>query len=278
MNLEEYPESRTPVSGQHAQVDPAELTNAFLDAAKERGAKLGIGSVEGLNTEDGRVISVCLESGINVPVKDDLVVAMGPWSCRVEDWLDIPVPVDGVLSTSLVWDNLEHDLEAAALFCEDDSNGCNLEVIPRLNKSLFLSGCGESQTMSPATLRGPHRPKPGEELPSQSRAMAAQKSIRTLNFVANLPPDDIRACIRPAAPDGMPIVGKVLENVYVATGGGPWGITWGPLMGLMVASMIQGDDLPMRAATVNPGRFDTMIYRTLLEQRGKEAWSADKEP
>ena len=49
------------------------------------------------------------------------------------------------------------------------------------------------------------------------------------------------ACIRPATKDGMPIVNEVIEDsrVFVATGGGGWGIMQSFFIGEMVKNMIK---------------------------------------
>lgn len=270
-----------PIEGRAAQVDPAELTHALLKKAIDRGARLEVGMVDGFEFDDDeeRVTAIRFNNGthLHVPDDDNVVVALGPWSCRLEDWLQIPVPIEGVSSTSLLWENIDLD-PPAALFCNEDWNGCHLEILPpRPNsKSLYVSGTGGSKQLSPSFLRGPDRPIPGDEIPSSLSVAAAQCSLEKLTIV-DRPPDQIRACIRPVSPDGIPIVGKLLKtNVYVASGGGPWGITWGPLMGLMVASIIRGTDPPIRLGPLSPRRFDTMIYRMLMEQRGKEAWGIQK--
>lgn len=272
--------SHTPVPGRAAQVDPAELTCALLEKAMDRGATLEIASVDGFDTLEGRVSSIRFENGTDlaIPHDEDIVVALGPWTCRLEDWLNIPLPIEGVRSTSLVFEAIEDQLvqHPAALFCEEDSNGCHLEIFPRSDNSLFISGCGRSKQISPATLRGPDRPVPGSEGDEsawlQGRAVAAMRGLQALPFEISLTPTSLRACTRPVSPDGVPIVGKVSENVFVATGGGTWGITWGPLLGMTVAYMLREREAPIRVKDLNPSRFDTLIYRTLLEQRGKEAW------
>ena len=66
-----------------------------------------------------------------------------------------------------------------------------------------------------------------------------KKSVSFPNLPLPPPPDEIQACIRPNSPDGIPLVGKILDNCYVATGGGPWGITYGPLMGQEIAKQIE---------------------------------------
>jgi glycine/D-amino acid oxidase-like deaminating enzyme len=223
--------------------------------------------------------SISFEDGTSLEVAEDedVVIALGPWSCRIEDWLGKPLPLDGVLSTSMIWENIPKDstCDDSALFCKEDSNGCHLEVFPRsYDQSLYVSGLGESEVISPKVFRGLDGPDPKRKCtPNLSRAAAAQTSLERLQLpssISSRPPDIVQACIRPVAPDGMPILGKVLDNVYVATGGGPWGITWGPLMGLSIASMIldeDDDDPPIRLGPFKPERFDTLIYRTLLKER-----------
>ena len=52
----------------------------------------------------------------------------GPWSCQAEDWfedvgLHVQLPMQGVKSTSIVWEAKEQ-VDATALFCgEDDRFG-----------------------------------------------------------------------------------------------------------------------------------------------------------
>lgn len=70
------------------------------------------------------------------------------------------------------------------------------------------------------------------------------------------------------SPDGVPIVGNVFGNVYIATGGGPWGITWGPLMGKTLSALISDEEgPPIRLGSLKPQRFDTLIYQQLLKSR-----------
>ena len=76
-----------------------------------------------------------LAGGEIVPVEGDVVVALGPWSCLLESWLDVPMPMEGAWSTSLVYSAPAAHAETealsdalasapAALFCEEDGRGC----------------------------------------------------------------------------------------------------------------------------------------------------------
>jgi len=195
--------------------------------------------------------SLVLDDGTmrNLEDEEPVVVAMGPWTSRLEDWLQIPMPIDGVLSTSIVWDHLQLlGEEPSALFCEEDLYGYHLEIFQRYDKSLYISGLGNSKSIKASVFRGPDRPIPGKEVPS--RPDAALRSLDKSHLLVATSelssPDLVRACIRPMSPDGMPIVGNIgNSNIFVASGGGQWGITWGPLLGQLVANMICGKALPL---------------------------------
>jgi glycine/D-amino acid oxidase-like deaminating enzyme len=119
-------------------------------------------------------------------------------------------------------------------------------------------------------LRSDERPSPQDCPPDMARAAAAQRSLKKVGY-GRSQADVVQACVRPMSPDGVPIVGKLFGNVYVATGGGPWGITWGPLMGKSLASLINDDDdPPIRLGPLKPERFDTLIYQQLLKSRAPE--------
>ena len=119
-----------------AQVHPREYTNALMDAAIARGAKLMIGKVEGMETVEGEgggtKVRAVVVDGQELPA-DKVVIAMGPWSVLAEDWLGLPVPMQGIWSTSVVY-NHESTKRVAeepyAMFCDEDDNGCHLEVPP----------------------------------------------------------------------------------------------------------------------------------------------------
>ena len=271
--------------GDAALVDPAELVSCMMDKVlNQQNNSFHKGTVSGLELDSSGscVTGVHIESGPlkTIPVSRDepVVIALGPWTSRIEDWLQTPMPIEGVLSTSLIYNDgiLESDI-GSAFFFDEDSNGCHLEVFGRRDKSLYISGCGESQVMSTRLMRSNERPSPTIPCsPDFARASAAQASLQAAGYerpcVTGTPSTeqsvDTQACIRPMSPDGLPVVGKLLENVFVATGGGPWGITWGPLMGKSLASLIKEDeDTPIRLGPLSPRRFDTLVYKTLLKSR-----------
>ena len=270
----------TPLSGDAALVDPAELVASMMDRVLSKSnCSFRQENVSGLKVDASGscVTEIEFESNAVLQLQEDeaVVIALGPWSSRIEDWLGIPMPIEGVLSTSLIYqDGIPNKDVGTAFFFDEDSNGCHLEVFGRCDKSLYVSGCGESQIIGTQQLRSDQRPSPITPCaPDATRAAAAHTSLRNAGYNQHLNPSIVQACIRPMSPDGVPVVGKLLGNVYVATGGGPWGITWGPLMGQSLACLILGDDdenPPVRLGPLSPKRFDTFVYKSLLKSRSSD--------
>jgi tRNA 5-methylaminomethyl-2-thiouridine biosynthesis bifunctional protein len=82
-------------------------------------------------------------------------------------------------------------------------------------------------------------------LPGASRGLDAEKL-------------DGRVAFRAVVRDRLPIVGPMAPSLYGAFAYGSRGLLWAGLAGEMIASMLEGNPLPveqMLAAAVDPGRF-----------------------
>jgi glycine/D-amino acid oxidase-like deaminating enzyme len=76
-----------------------------------------------------------------------------------------------------------------------------------------------------------------------SRVAAAMKSFGGLsNSIGGdgKEPNVTQACMRPCAPDAMPILGPVdgISNAYMATAHNCWGILWSPVTGEIISQLI----------------------------------------
>ena len=276
--------SNSNLEGKAALVDPCELTTSMIGRMIEHGGQLQIGSVDDIIMDGGYATEISFDDGesLSIQPEEPLVIAMGPWSSRLEDWIQQPVPVEGVSSTFLQWDNgqglLQQNRDTSAIFCKEDSNGCHLEIFQRparKKRSLYVSGCGGSESINPASFRSPDRPHPirNPPKPNISRSQAALSSLNNIgnNESSICDPTKIGACIRPVTPDGLPIVGKLnrSKNMYLVTGGGPWGISWGPIMGKVMAAILTEEDPPIRRLSqLSPERYNTLVYKTLMDNRG----------
>lgn len=80
---------------------------------------------------------------------------MGPWTgALVEDWFGIPCPMEGIKSTSMLYKSVPAVcVDPFAVFCDEDTNGCHLEIYPRPNGDVYVCGCGGSDHVRPERLR-----------------------------------------------------------------------------------------------------------------------------
>lgn len=275
-----------------AQVTPLELTTKLMEAAQARGAELRIGAVAGVSTApvagvseggeekgeggDGerRVTGVLLGDGEEIPC-DRVIVAMGPWSCLAEDWFGIPVPMQGIKSTSIVFTGSEAVAnDPYALFCQEDRNGCHLEVYPRPTGEVYLCGLGGSDYVDPPRLKaGGDCEKPEDILPDPSRVAAASKSFKGMSSLGNEPPAVSQACMRPCPPDGLPIMGAVpgVKGAYLSAGHNCWGILWGPVTGLLMSELL----VDGKASTVDIEAFSPSRFMAKAGKRGRRKGAAD---
>lgn len=271
-----------------AQVDPRELGEALLRASEEMGVEfIRECEVRGIDTsphaKGGRQVR-----GVRIAGGSDgdeefvecstVVVALGPWSCLLEDWLGVPMPMEGVWSTSLVW-NPQPALSAprppGAVFCEEDANGCSLEIYPRPNGELYVCGCGQSRMVGTQALRAGQLPPSAANQPDPTRVAAAHRSLASLGTEWSVMrhSDVQQACMRPCTPDGLPVMGAIqgVAGAYVAAGHNCWGILWAPVTGLAMAELItHGSASVVNLRPFSPRRFDTLVYRTLMAQRARE--------
>lgn len=265
------------LSGEAAQVDPAELSAALLREAVASGhCTLRIAEATGIDTAEAdgerHVTGVELAGGERVAC-ETVIVALGPWSCLVENWLGLPLPLEGVHSTSLVYEEAGAALAAqpAACFAEADARGCELELYPRPTGALYVSGCGQPRIVSTEELRAGGVPPRAADDPDASRVRAAEAGVAELIPSMGARPSDVQqACMRPCAPDGLPIIGALpgVRGAYVATGHNAWGICWAPVTGRAMAELVlEGEASVVNLRPFAPRRYDTPVYRTLMRQR-----------
>ena len=252
-----------------AQVVPRELCEKLFERS---GATLVVGAARGLETADAggdaRVTGVSVEDGAGATTTvpcDVLVCAMGVWSVLLEDWLGaatgLKVPLEGVYSSSVVFAGDDAvKAEPVALFCAEDSNSCHLEVYPRVDGSVYMCGIGGSDYVRGDRLReGGDLQDATKMKANPDRVAAAVASFSGLApFARGKDPELTQACMRPCAPDALPLLGVVpgTANVVLAAGHNCWGILWAPITGKLVAELIA--DGAVSSAPIDafaPGRF-----------------------
>ncbi len=83
------------------------------------------------------------------------------------------------------------------------------------------------------------------------------EALRVAPGLAGATLRETRIGLRPASPDGLPILGRVpgFEQVFLATGHGPSGLQLGPYSGALVADLLRGSPIALDLAPFRPERF-----------------------
>lgn len=216
-------------------VDSFLYTTLLAQAATYHGATLRSGHVCGIQHANGRVTGVLLDDGI--VACDQVVFAMGPWAKAAEVWLNVSIPIapqkGEIVRLTLPGPALTHD------FLSQD-----VELFSRSGGQVWCGAteewCGFDTTPSVA-----------------ARTLLLSKAIALMPTIAEASLVQHTACLRPVAPDRLPIIGKApgWDNVYLATGGAHKGILLSPAMGKALADLITAGTTTLAIAPCAPERF-----------------------
>jgi glycine oxidase len=220
-------------------VDSYLYTTALAKAAERYGATFRSGHVCGVQRAAGRVTGVLLEDG--ELACDTVVLAMGPWAGAAEAWLGCSIPIEPlkgeILRMALPGPALAHDILGPEMALYSRADG--------------LVWCGATTEW-----RG------FDTDPSESaRQFLWQGAIRLMPAMADARLVRQTVCLRPVAPDGLPIIGKAAgwDNVYLASGGGKKGILLSPGIGKAIANLITEGQTSLSIGVCAPERFAKVL-------------------
>ncbi len=221
----------------NARVDPGPYARAVLDAARRLGADLILAEATGLQHERGRVSGVRL--GADRLDCDGVVIATGPWCEAPGRWLDRPLPVSPLKGELLrvtppEAPRAELTFRAAGVYLAADDG-------------VWLGGTEDRVGFDPRpTADGARRIVAG--------IAALAPGLQTL------PVEDRWAGLRPATPDGLPIIGipEGWENVCLTLGGGRKGMLLSAGMGMAAAELLLDGRSDVEIAACDPRRFAAM--------------------
>jgi glycine/D-amino acid oxidase-like deaminating enzyme len=262
-----------------AQVTSSELTEKMLQVAIDSvGTEVMIDTAINIiqDPTTQQIQGVLLQSG-QILEAEHLIIAMGPWSTvAVEDWFHLPLPMEGIKSSSIIFQNLAPILEEPyACFCEDDSQGCHLELYPRSNGDLYICGIGGSDHVTIDRLRSTGDCASASMI--ESNPQRIQKALQSLSSMSSIfqmdqLPNISQACMRPCTSDALPVMGCIpnIPGAYISTGHNCWGILWAPISGLAMAELIAtGTCSVIDLSAFDPSRFLPDTSQS-LSQRGKK--------
>jgi glycine oxidase len=218
-----------------AQVDSYRLSLALARAAEQRGVTIRYGRVTGLLRSGSRVRGIRLASDRLLAPR--VVLAAGPWTGRMADWLGWPVPVVPLRGQLLRLRVPDPPLRACLVH-----GGSYL-----LPKRDGLTTAGTTMELAG------FRPRPTQAGAAHVRRVA----LRLAPSLAEAAEVEHTACLRPLSQDRLPILGAVpdWEGVYLATGHGRFGILLGPISGRLMAELVLEGRASADLSAFSPARF-----------------------
>jgi D-amino-acid dehydrogenase len=220
-----------------ARVDGRLLAAALREVALARGLEIREAEVSDLLIEHGAVRSVAIE-GDRIAA-GHVVIAAGAWSKRLGERLGVPIPVEP-----------QRGQIAHLELPETETRGWPIVrafrdhyIVPWPGR-VVTGATRESAGFAPrTTLAG--------IMEVLSEAVRVAPGLRGASLA------EIRVGLRPASPDGLPILGQApgLANLYLATGHGAVGLQLGPFSGKVIADAITHGDPGVDIAPFAPDRW-----------------------
>jgi len=231
-------------------VPPAASTYAYATVAERRGVTVRVGRAASIMVEGGRAVGVEVD-GHRITA-NQVLVAAGPWTPGVVDptgrWRPISERWGVVVEVELAKPP-RHCLEEAEI-------GASIGTEP----PAYERGGPDTSDFSLMTALGVSavgstflQAKPD---PADWTERLLQRATTFVPGVFDAPIRGVRACARPVALDGRPLIGEVpgTDGLFVCAGHGPWGISTGPASARLVVDRMLGRpvDIP---AEFDPARF-----------------------
>jgi glycine/D-amino acid oxidase-like deaminating enzyme len=237
-------------------VPPAAAVRALAGLAERQGVRVHIGEPAVLEWLDGRAVGVRLAGG-RFQAAGSVLIAAGPWSPAIVDPSGAWRPIErtwGVTVAVRLARPPRYILEQVGVG-EINQPGARPEPgDPDGFESTFsIITAGGLSVVGSTFMR--HQPDPGLVGP-----LLLQRGDRFVPGLHAAGIDELRVCARPQSLDGRPLVGRVPghDNLFIAAGHGPWGISTGPETARLVAELILGRPATI-PAELDPGRLPLSI-------------------
>lgn len=236
---------------------PAAAVDAFARLAERAGVRISVGEAIGLERGNGRIAGVRRRSR-RVTAAGSVLVAAGPWSPAIVDptgrWRPI-VRTWGVTVAVQLSGPPVHVLEESGVEAINRGDGPP-GAAPRTGEpdghfaSTFSLVTAAGVSVVGSTFL-PEEPDPGSVGP-----LLLHRADRFVPGLHAAGVHDLRACARPQSFDGRPLLGRVpgSDNLFIAAGHGPWGISTGPATARMIADVILGRPVAI-PPELDPARF-----------------------
>lgn len=274
-----------------AYVNPAKFCKFLSGRCEELGLEVIYGTPTSVDRQ-ARQLRVASPEGMAEVGWDKLLVCAGPWSRSVCQRLGLPLPaisnlpghsvhirpapggLDASLVGTTVFAGVEGESEPGDIVRHVESSPSSregdkdctgsIELIYRPDGLVYIAGENAGPRSASNIVQGfPDDPSAVEGLVDDrlvgrlTRAAARLSDALDVKNGAELV--SAALCYRPVTPDGTPLLGRLESNedeIYIAAGHGPWGITLGPGSGKVMADLLMGrpaPEVPLEA--FSPSRF-----------------------
>jgi D-amino-acid dehydrogenase len=225
--------------GRGARVDGRLLADALLRAAAQRGLELRHALVEELTIEHGAAAGV-RSAGERIAC-GHVVIAAGAWSKELGELLGIDIPVEPQRGQIIHLGLPGIDTSAWPIVLAFRGH----YMVPWADSRVAVGATRETGSGF---------------CPHTTAAGVIEVLTEALRVAPGLTQAEIREIqvgLRPASPDGLPILGPVpgIPNLLLATGHGAVGLQLGPYSGKLVAGMIAGGEVETGIAPFSLARF-----------------------
>lgn len=224
-----------------ARLDGRLMRNALRGAAQFRGARIIVaGEGARLVRENKRITQVTAAGQIFAA--GTVVIAAGAWSGQFAEALELNLPI--------------YPQRGQILHLQGPEEASRWPIIEGFHSHYILTFPG-GRIVAGAT-RENHA---GFDVRQTTGGVheALSEALRVAPGLANTTLREVRIGLRPATPDGLPIVSRIptLENVFLASGHGPSGLQLGPYSGALVAELALGNTPDLDLSPFAVERFQT---------------------
>lgn len=207
-------------------LDSYRYTLALAQAAEHHGAVFLNRDVTGILSSNCRATGVEWDGG-HIDC-DIVVVAMGPWSANVSEWLGFGIEVEPLKGQILYLDGLNKPLDYHV------HGACSF--VQKADGRVWVAATEEHAGFDTSTT-------------TSARDYLMERAISIMPSLGDLQLVNQTACLRPVTPDSGPIIGKApgWEGVFLATGAEKKGILISPVIGKATADLVTkgSTDLPV---------------------------------
>jgi D-amino-acid dehydrogenase len=219
-------------------VQPFDLATGLIRKLEEEGVTIKAGSpVVDLDVSGGKITAV--RTPTERFLTDQVLIAAGAWTRTVAKMAGANIPIEAGKGYGLDFQPAPVAPRSSIYMHEDRVAVSPFDNGLRLSGTMELSGITERFT--------------------ERRINAIHKAGKTLlnGFPQDSEPVHVWTGMRPMAPDGLPVLGKVrgLSNTTVASGHAMLGVTLAAVTGVQMAELILTGKMPELLKPFSPDRF-----------------------